>query len=183
MTIIFSNREDLDSLVLKRVFQRLNAKILEILPNSIDWENSVDLAISEEKDTIVFIGHGTSKGLLFPDFNTGEYILHENNVNLIKAERVLCLWCYASYFSAEQNIHNSVSSSMFISNEKEAEENDIYDSTQIEISKVCEKIYLELVDLIQRDVPIEQWTMSIGVKVDEDKEVDVFNRRGFYYNE
>lgn len=183
MTIILSNREDQDCKLLKTIFNIPGAKVFEILPESKDWEDIIDDAISEERDTLIFLGHGTAKGLLFPDFNTGVYILHEYNVDLIKAKKVLCLWCNASYFSAEHNIHNSVSSSMFISNEREAEDNDIYGCTEGGIKRACEKIYLELIDLIQKEIPIEQWVMSIGVRVDEENEVDVFNRRGFYYNE
>lgn len=46
MTIIYSNRQDDDCLVLQRVWSNLpNANVIEITPQSIDWEDVVDNAI------------------------------------------------------------------------------------------------------------------------------------------
>ncbi len=134
---------DDDCLTLSRIWENIpNANVIEITPTSEDWEEIVDNAISNEEDTIIFCGHGTHYGLLYPNFERGEYILHENNVNLIKARNIICIWCNASFFTSEHNLHNSFASSMFISNVGEAYDNCIYGyyiTTQIRPLFLCKK--------------------------------------------
>ena len=57
MTIIYCNWQDPDSIPLRSVFNNLNAKVIELTKDSIDWEDMVDNAISAEEDTLVFLGH------------------------------------------------------------------------------------------------------------------------------
>ena len=136
MTIIYSNMQDDDCLVLQRIWQNIpNANIVEITPQSENWEDEVDNAISNEDDMLLFLGHGTSNGLLFPNFYSGEYIIHENNVNLIHARNIICCWCYASSFCETQNLH-AFATSMFISNVNEAYDNGFYDYSQEQINSV-----------------------------------------------
>lgn len=89
MTIIFSNMLGHDCQVLKCTWQNIpDVNLLEITPDmDIDEvENKVNNAIIAEDDTIIFLGHGTEHGLLFPNFYKGLYILHDENVNLINAK-------------------------------------------------------------------------------------------------
>lgn len=76
MTVIFSNMLDDDCRILQEMWRSLeNVNVIEIRPDSVDWEDTVDAAIAAETDTLILAGHGTTRGLLFPDFARGEYIV------------------------------------------------------------------------------------------------------------
>lgn len=181
MTIIYSNRQDDDCLVLQRVWRNFpNANVIEITQQSIDWEDAVDNAISNEDDTLLFLGHGTTLGLLFPNFDTGEYMLHENNVNLIHARNVICCWCYASSFCNAHRLH-SFSTSMFISNVDEAYDNGYYDYSQEQINSNAARFYDEINNFLQNNVPLSEWVMRLGAHMDIENGIDVFNRHGLIY--
>lgn len=181
MTVIFANMGDDDCRVLQEMWQGLAVDtFIEINKDSVDWEDSVDEAIAAETDTLIMAGHGTSQGLLFPDFNRGEYIIHMGNVHLIKAKNVICSWCHASSFCANHNLH-SFSTSMFISNVNEAYDNYIYDYSQEQINRSCSRFQQNVNELLQNKVPLDQWVMILGAKLDVDDYVDVFNRHGLFY--
>ena len=180
-TIIYSKRQDDDCLVLQRVWRNLpNANEIEITPQSIDWEDIVDEAISNEDDTLILAGHGSIYRLLFPNFDTGEYILHENNVNLIHARNVICCWCYASSFCNTHRLH-SFSTSMFISNVDEAYDNGYCDYSQEQINSIGERFYDEINNFLHNNVPLSEWVMRLGAHMDIENGIDVFNRHGLSY--
>ena len=181
MTIIYSNKQDDDCIILQRVWQNIpNVNVVEITPQSEDWEGVVDSAISNEDDTLIFLGHGTTQGLLFPNFDSGEYILHENNVGLIHAKNVICCWCYASSFCATHNLH-SFATSMFISNEQEACDNGIYNYTQEQINSNSTRFYSEINSFLLNQVPLDEWVMRLGAHMDIENAIDVFNRQCLSY--
>jgi hypothetical protein len=181
MTIIYSNAQDNDCLVLQRIWRNIpNVNLIEITPQTENFEDVVDNAISNENDMLLFLGHGTTNGLLFPRFDRGEYILHENNVNLIQAHRVVCFWCYASSFCITHNLH-SFSTSMFISNVNEAYDNGYYDYNQSEINSNNIRFYDEINYLIINNIPLDEWIMYLGIHMDIENEIDVFNRKDLCY--
>ena len=184
MTIIFSNMLDPDCQVIKNTWQDLNdIHLIEITSDIDDYEDLVNNAIISEDDTILFLGHGTSKGLLFPDFNREEYLLHEFNVNLIHARNIICCWCYASDFVMTNNLHNTFATSMFISNVRESHDNDIYNYTQQQINLNGTRFYSNINQLLNDNIPLNEWVMQLGAKMDIENEIDIFNRQGLYYQE
>ena len=181
MTVIYSNRQDDDCLALQRVWRNIpNVNIIEITAQSVDWEDVVDNAISNEDDTLLLLGHGTTQGLLFPNFDTGEYIIHENNVNLIHARNIVCCWCYASSFCDTHRLH-SFSTSMFISNVNEAYDNGYYDYSQEQINSVGIRFYDEINNFLINNVPLDEWVMRLGAHMDIENGIDVFNRQCLNY--
>lgn len=185
MTIIFANHEDDDSRVLTTMWQGLpNVKLIEILPSHRkNFEQRVDRAISEEDDTLIMTGHGTTHGLLHPNFFLGEYLIHENNLEFIHAKNIICDWCNASTFVANHNMHNTFATSMFISNVNEAYDNGIMDYDQEFINRSGLRYCADVRQLLLDRVPLNQWTMILGAKMDLDDQIDVFNRQGLYYND
>lgn len=172
---------DDDCKVLQEMWQGLAVDtFIEINKDSVDWEDAVDKAIAAETDTLIMTGHGTSKGLLFPDFNRGEYIIHENNVHLIKAKNVICSWCHASAFCANHNLH-SFSTSMFISNVDEAVTYCVPVNSQQEINLNGRRFYQNVNELLESNIPLNQWVMILGAKMDIENPIDVFNRQGLFY--
>ena len=126
-------------------------------------------------------GHGTPYGLLFPNMYRGEYIIHENNVHLIKAKKVICSWCYASSFCMKFDSLHCFATSMFISNVNEAYDNGIYDYTQDQINKNAECFDTEMNWLLKNNIPLDEWVMRLGAHMDIDNAIDVFNRQCLHY--
>lgn len=181
MTVIYSNMRDEDCLVLQRAWRKIpNVNLIEITPESTDWEDMVDDAVSRESDTLLFLGHGTEHGLLFPDFSRGEYILHENNVGLIHARNVVCCWCYASSFCAMHDLR-AFATSMFISNVGEAFDNCIYGYCQEQINSCGIVFFDEINGLLRHGVPLCEWVMRLGAHADVENAIDMFNRQGLYF--
>lgn len=183
MTIIFANAQDDDCQSMHRVWAGFpDAIVIEITPQTTDWEDIVNEAIAKEEDILVFIGHGTEYGLLFPDFNTGAYILHENNKDLIRAKNVICVWCYAANF-CEANHLNAFATSMFISNVNEAYDNGIYGYTQDQINSNSVRFDSEMNELLGERVPLNEWAERFIRSMDANNDVDMFNRQGLTYIE
>lgn len=183
MTVIFANNNDIDCMTLPKIWEgQPNVNLIEITKDSINWEEKVDEAIANERDTLIFAGHGTEDGLLFPDFDKGMYILHENNVHLIKAKNVICVWCYAANFCETHHL-NAFATSMFISNVGEAYDNCIYGYTDDDITKNSKRFDCEVGDLLDKKVPLNEWVMRLGAHMDADNAIDMFNRQGLTYIE
>ena len=126
MTIIWGDWYDSDTKMLKLLWEGIpNVNIVHLTKkwNSV-MEKAVDLAISNEKDTLLICGHGTEYGLLVPQSLT-EYAVHRMNVGLIQAERVVGIMCYGAEFAKSVGLHG-LFSSMFISNVNEAVDNSIF---------------------------------------------------------
>ena len=169
---------DDDCRLLQEIWKNIpNVNLVEITSELNDYEDIVNEAISNESDMLIFAGHGTTNGLLFPDWNREEYILHENNVNLIHATTVICSWCYASSFCMNHNLH-SFATSMFISNVNEAYDNSIYEYDQEQINYNNLIFFQQLNKLIVDNVPIDEWVMRLGIYTDLENPLDTFNRQG-----
>lgn len=120
MTIIWADWGDSDTRKLQRLWEGVpNVNLVHITKrwNSV-MERAVDLAIANEKDTLLFCGHGSSYGLFVPNSLT-EYAIHQMNANLIQAQRVVGIMCYGAEFAQRVGLHG-LFSSMFISNVNEA---------------------------------------------------------------
>ena len=182
MTIIYSNAEDIDCHVLRYAFENLkDANLVEIDKSSIDWMEHVNDAISKENDFIMFLGHGDEGGLYSPNFDF--YVLDKNNVGLINAKNVVCCWCNASLFVFNNKIKNCFSTSMFISNEKEAIDEGIHNASQAHITSLGKAFYQEMNNLITKKIKLSAWQIFFGCRMDVDDEIDKFNRQGLYYND
>lgn len=180
ITIIYSNVGDVDCLTLQRLWNNIpedQITLITINPGDIDWEDTVDNAIASETDTLLLCGHGTSKGLLYPDLSSGQYIIHENNYSLIHARRLICIWCYASSFGETYNL-TGFYTSMFISNLHEALDNCCFNSSAEDITSSFEVFCDRVNQLIINDIPMSEWVMRLGAVADVDNEIEQFNYFG-----
>lgn len=183
MTVIYVNWHDDDTAILPLMWQNIpNANVIEITAESENWENEVDNAIANEDDTLILAGHGSIYGLLFPDYNYGTYVVHENNVHLIHARNVIFSFCFASTFLMNNHIHG-FATSMFITNEHEAADNGILNYSQDDINSISRAFQYEINYLLRNNIPLNQWVMFLGARMDIENAIDVFNRQGLYYNE
>ena len=163
MTIIYSNFGDRDTQLLQLIWEGLNPdRIIEITYDTEDYEDIVDEALILENGTLIMCGHGTTQGLLHPNLNSGQYIIHENNVHLIDAQSVICLWCHAADFAETRHLHGFFTG-MFISNESEAEQYGITfaqsDSDDIDIDICQYETYFNLMvhNFLESNVPLSEW--------------------------
>ena len=183
MTVIYVNWHDDDTTILPLMWHNIpNVNVIEITAESKNWEDEVDNALANEDDTLILAGHGSIYGLLFPDYNYGTYVVHENNVHLIHARNVIFSFCFASTFLINNHIHG-FATSMFITNEHEAVDNGILNYSQDEINLTSRVFQEEINYLLRNNIPLNQWVMFLGARMDIENPIDVFNRQGLYYNE
>ena len=131
------------------IYENIKGKIL-INPSRSNLEKE----LGEEKDRIVFIGHGTEYGLLDSDLE--HYLLDGYNVNLLKNKIIVGVWCYAGNFAGRYDLKGFFTSN-FISNKEElissglcirAEESEyLIRSENIKFSKKLNKLLLNNVEL------------------------------------
>ena len=182
MTIINAKWGDVDNKFNHYIWDGMDCKVIEITPSMTDWEQIVDDAIANETDTLIFVGHGSVYGLYFPSLTFDEYILHPNNVNLIKAKNVICIWCYASSFCQKYQL-KALASSMFISNSVEAETVLGISPSQDDVTAIQNNIFVEINQLLKNKTELKDYVMILGAKTDIDNPIDTFNRQGFIYIE
>ena len=182
MTIIYSNFGDRDCSDLPPIWEGLpDVKVVEITRESLwygdedDWHTAVDKAIANEKDFILFCGHGTPGGLLAPSWD--DMVLDEHNLNLVKAKNVVGIWCNASSFAVHHKV-SGFSSSMFVSNLSEAYMVGIHDTTADSIARNVKRFSMRVNKLIKEKVPVSEWQVNIGAQMDLDDPVEVYNYRG-----
>lgn len=70
---------------------------------------------------------------------------------------------------------------MFISNEKEAADNMIFEYSQDQINSNSRRFYKEINWLLKENVPLYEWIMRLGVHMDIENAIDVFNRKCLHY--
>ncbi len=90
ITVIYSDFNDPDTKALKKIWQGLAG--VTLVTNGT--EEKIRKALTEEKDTLLFCGHGTATGLWMPHKNIRNpyfpftYAFSEKDVPLIKAENI-----------------------------------------------------------------------------------------------
>ena len=181
MTVIYANSGDRDTLILQHIWEGINCRVIEIGVDTVDFEDEVDNALMQEENTLIICGHGTSHGLLHPNWNSGQYIIHENNVNLIHAQNVICSWCWASDFAETYNLHGFFTG-MFISNVQEAEDNFIHIHDYEELDEEIYSYGLYFTNYINQclhnNVPLSEW---IGGLQEPWSYVAIFNQSRLRY--
>ena len=113
MTVIYGYLNDTDTYVLRNIWDGFkNVKVVNAFNKNRD---TLTKAISNEKDILIFCGHGSPDGL----FGTEGYVLSSKNVEFVKAKYVIGVWCYAKDFAKKFPLRGFFTS-MYISNIDEA---------------------------------------------------------------
>ena len=179
MTIIFSKREDTE--FLSNIWKNIpSINLIEISKNNFDKE-LINNALSKETDTIILCGHGTSQGLLTPDFD--DLIVHQYNAHLLKDKTCICIWCYANEFMEKYDLHG-FTTSMFISDEDEAYDNMCYDISSkyngnVDIIQKENKLFAERINkLLINKVDISKWCDELKNQADMSIDFVEFNYNG-----
>lgn len=175
VTIIWCDWGDEDTSILQEMWKNLPASVTVKLVHLTKWddmsEKIVELAIKDERDTLLFCGHGTGYGLLVPN-NTGEYVIHEMNSILIKAETVIGIMCYGKDFAKRVGL-NGLFSGMFISNIDEACNNGITTRSE-EIQSSNKNFFKEIWKVLAGLTTCEECLERIK-RLGENDQVSAFN--------
>ena len=70
---------------------------------------------------------------------------------------------------------------MFISNSNEAESCLGVFSPQEDVTSVQNQIFREINDMLKNGVPLDDYVMRLGARMDCENPIDTFNRQGFIY--
>ena len=166
MTIIYANRGDLDTHSMPDLWKDIKVDCLvEIRPETDDYEECINDALSKEQDMLILCGHGTEQGLLHPGYKSShnfEYLVHEDNVKLIRAKKVFGFFCFAADFAELYKLPGFFSG-MFITNEREAKRYNITtkhsDNGDIDVDIHNYELYFinAIHWLLKNQVPLSNW--------------------------
>lgn len=182
MTVIHADFEDTDTRVLKALWKGIDADVYSVGRGALghrrgsEQRDDLKRAISSEKDTILFCGHGSSGGLWEPG---GMYLFDEGDIPLVKAKNVIGIWCHAREFAITTGLRGFYSS-MFISNSMEARCNGIYGVSDSEITKSEIRFCDRINELLKNNVPLEDW-LEILRSYPITNDVEEFNYKGLFY--
>lgn len=179
MTVIYSNCGDVDTSLLPRLWEGIEGvRVIELTRDCDYTQEEIDKIISEEEDFLLFCGHGSPYGLFSP--NWSDYVVSYQNVNLIKARKVVGIWCHASEFAYRNDLEGFFSW-MFISNVGEAYCNGCTHISSDEINASTTRFCGLVNDLIIKGTPLSEWYDILNSPDNILNEVDDFNYRFLSY--
>lgn len=188
MLIVHGDFRDTDTRVLSTMWEGLNNVKVFTLGGDNPSGSKKDLinCLKQEKDTVLFCGHGSSGGLWYPstarlDGTWGLYAFSNNDIQYVKAKNIIGIWCHASDFSRLTGCRGFFSS-MFVSNSGEAQCVGIrgVDDNTITESEIlfCKRVN----ELLKNNVPISEWMNKLK-SYTLTNDVEVFNYNGLYFKE
>lgn len=190
-TAILANFGDPDTLVLPNIWADMDINEADIHSNVEGSSVIVNKMIADEKDLIIFAGHGASTGMFNPSYSydsfmlstmSSPYLISKQNLNLLNAKKVVGIWCHASDFAKANNLKGFYSS-MFISNPGEASFEGIPNAKADDITAMEVKFCKDLNELIKSDIPMKDWKDILISKADMSDLVTKFNYNGLTYLE
>lgn len=181
MTVIYSDFNDTDTRVLKKMWEGLEN--VRLITNGLG--EKIEKALEEENDTVLFCGHGSRTGLWMPQSNRRDpffsftYAFSKKDIRLIKAKNIIGIWCYASQFAEDCSLRGFYTS-MFISSAYEAALMKINGVTAEEITR-SEEIFAERLNkLLKGGVPLSEWKEMLSNET-LNNDVERFNYNGLTY--
>lgn len=180
MTAILSNCGDNDTAVLRNIWNKIpDIQVIEVGKGV--KRSDIDEALKKEEDLLILAGHGYPAGL----FGAGDFddncIIDSKNSSLIKAKKVIGIWCHASSFAKSMGLKGFFSG-MFISNKTEASfylGGSEYENE--EIWKYETDFCLELQKLIMGKTPMKKWPQAIIKKSDMTNPIIKYNMSRLRY--
>lgn len=139
-------------------------------------------AIINEKERIVFIGHGTEWGLL--NKRLDGFIIDSNSVQFLRGKDIIGIWCDASNFAFRYDL-TGFFTSMFISNYHELVECgfDTFDGCESEIKRQNEIFASRINQLLSANTPSREWAGILFDSLDHEKGFVNYNYKALYSTE
>lgn len=139
-------------------------------------------AIINEKERIVFIGHGTAWGLL--NQRVDGYIVDSKMVQHLRNKDIIGIWCNASYFGDIYDL-TGFFTSMFISNTNELVDCGFqtFDGCDEEIKRQNKLFAMRINQLLSDNTPSKEWAMKLYNSLENEEEFVYYNYEAMYSTE
>ena len=139
-------------------------------------------AIINEKERIIFIGHGTAWGLF--NQRLDGYIVDSNMVKFLRGKDIIGIWCNASDFGDRYNL-TGFFTSMFISNTNELVNCgfDMFDNCDEEIKRQNKLFASRINQFLTANTPSKEWAMKLYNSLDNEKRFVYYNYEAMYSTE
>lgn len=167
-----------DTKMFKCLYTGIDAKVL-VNPSKKDAKR----AIIEEKDCVMFIGHGTEYGLLNERLNG--FLVGPDMVQFLRDKTVIGIWCYAGNFAQRYDLKGFFTSN-FISNTDELIDcgfsrfNEDEDTISVENFLFSCRIN----EFLREEIPLCEWVDKLQDSVKDEKHSFVkYNYEALYFNE
>lgn len=139
-------------------------------------------AMINEKERIVFIGHGTEWGLL--NQRLDDFIVSSDMVQFLRGKDIIGIWCDASNFASRYDL-TGFFTSMFISNYHELVKCgfDTFDGCESEIKRQNEIFASRINQLLSANTPSREWADILFNSLDHEKRFVYYNYKALYSTE
>ena len=139
-------------------------------------------AIINEKERIIFIGHGTAWGLF--NQRLDGYIVDSNMVKFLCGKDIIGIWCNASDFGDRYNL-TGFFTSMFISNTNELVNCgfDMFDNCDEKIKRQNKLFASRINQFLTANTPSKEWAMKLYNSLDNEKRFVYYNYEAMYSTE
>ena len=139
-------------------------------------------AIIDEKERIVFIGHGTAWGLLNQKLDG--YIVDSGMVQFLRGKDIIGIWCNASDFGDRYDL-TGFFTSMFISNTDELVTCgfQMFDGCDEEIERQNKIFASRINQLLTANTPSKEWAMKLYNSLENEEKFVYYNYEAMYSSE
>lgn len=167
-----------DTSEFSKIYEGLEDATILINPSKSACKN----AIINEKERIIFIGHGTECGLL--NQRLDGYIIDSKSVQFLRGKDIIGIWCSASCFAARYDL-TGFFTSMFISNSDELVDCGfkLFEGCDSEIKKQNELFATRINSFLLSDIPTKNWAINLYEKLDKEEKFVYYNYEALYSTE
>ena len=139
-------------------------------------------AIINEKERIIFIGHGTAWGLL--NKRLDGYIVDSNMVQFLRGKDIIGIWCNASDFGDRYD-PTGFFTSMFISNTDELVTCGFqtFDNCDEEIERQNKLFASRINQFLTANTPSKEWAMKLYNSLENEERFVYYNYEAMYSTE
>jgi hypothetical protein len=154
-----------------------NATVL-INPKKSDCKR----AIINEKERIVFIGHGTEWGLL--NQRLDGFMVDSRMVQFLRGKDIIGIWCNASNFADRYDL-TGFFTSMFISNSEELVNCGFqtFDGCDEEIKRQNKIFASRINQFLTANTPSKEWAMKLYNSLENEEKFVYYNYEAMYSTE
>ena len=137
-----------------------------------------DILKERPTETLMCLGHGSSRGLFATDFNG--YLIDRSMVDLLRSREMIGIWCYASDFARMNNLRGFFTY-MFISNTQECSWHRCGSYDNEVVFEQNRKFATKVNELIKEDRPMVEWVEVLYDGCDSQLDFVDFNYSNLAY--
>lgn len=156
------------------IYEGLDATVL-INPKKSECKK----AIINEKERIVFIGHGTEWGLL--NQRLDGFMVGSDMVQFLRGKDIIGIWCYAGNFASRYDL-TGFFTSMFISNVNELVSCGFkaFDNCDEEIKRQNKIFASRINQFLIANIPSKEWATKLYNSLENEEKFVYYNYEAMY---